>query len=264
MAAEPESPLRIFATSAAIAVVCSVMVSASVAYFRPIQFASAAFETNRDILEAAGLIRRNETVTLRTVTERLEHLEVRLADLEAGAFVAGDDPASYDFMKAATEPANSIEIPAQHDIAKLGRRSKLMPVYLAMEGDSIQTIVLPVYGKGMWSLIEGYIALSGDFLTIESLVIHEHGETPGIGDRIESSDWLDTWRGRQFAADGHYVPLKIVTAAKTDATPQAIDAITGATVSTEGVVSLANFWLGEAGYGPLLRTLSNNPGQPQR
>jgi Na+-transporting NADH:ubiquinone oxidoreductase subunit C len=109
----------------------------------------------------------------------------------------------------------------------------------------------------MWSVISGYIALSGDFYTIESLVIHEHGETPGIGDRIEAAHWLDGWRGR-------YVPLKLVTSPTPDAAPQAVDAITGATVTSQGVVSLANFWLGQAGYGPLLRTLSQDKIQPPR
>jgi Na+-transporting NADH:ubiquinone oxidoreductase subunit C len=264
MAAERESPVRIFAVSAAIAVVCSIMVTASVAYFRPLQYASAAFETNRDILQAAGLIRRDETPSPQEISRRFQLLEIRLADLETGTFVAADDPASFDFMKAATEPANSIEITTEQDIAKLGRRSRLMPVYLVMERDRIETMVLPVYGKGMWSLIDGYIALSGDFYTIESLLIHEHGETPGVGDRIESPGWLDTWRGKQFVADGRFAPLKLATTTTAVATPQAIDAISGATVSTQGVISMANFWLGQSGYGPLLRTLSQAAAPPPR
>jgi Na+-transporting NADH:ubiquinone oxidoreductase subunit C len=264
MAAKSESALRVFLVSAAVAVTCSVMVTAAVAFFRPIQYASIEFEMNRDILQAAGLIDRDETVSYRAVSERFEHLEVRLADLDAGTFVAVDDPASYDYMKAASEPASSTVIPGDRDTAKLGRRSKLMPVYLVMKGDLIETIVLPVYGNGMWSVISGYIALSGDFYTIESLVIHEHGETPGIGDRIEAAHWLDNWRGKQVVADGRDVPLKLVTSPTPDADQQAIDAITGATVTSQGVVSLANFWLGQAGYGPLLRTLSQDKIEPAR
>lgn len=240
------------------------MVTASVAFFRPLQYASAAFETNRDILQAAGLIGRDETLSPRDVSRRFDLLTIRLVDLETGTFVVADDPASFDFMRAATEPANSIEISAEKDIAKLGRRSKLMPVYLVMERGLVETIVLPVYGKGMWSLIDGYIALSGDFYTIESLLIHEHGETPGVGDRIESPAWLDTWRGKRFVVDARFAPLRLAAATTPVATPRAIDAISGATVSTQGVISMANFWLGQSGYGPLLRTLSQAAAPPPR
>ena len=72
-----------------------------------------------------------------------------------------------------------------------------MPVYLYRDEGNLARIVLPVYGRGMWSTLKGYLALEGDLETVAALTFYEHGETPGIGDFVEQKDWQARWPGKQ-------------------------------------------------------------------
>jgi Na+-transporting NADH:ubiquinone oxidoreductase subunit C len=105
----------------------------------------------------------------------------------------------------------------------------------------------------MWSTIHGFIALGPDLATVAGVRFHEHGETPGIGDRIEDRAWLASWAGKRAYGDAGEVVLRI---GGTRADPAAhVDAITGATVTVGAVDRLVSFWLGPAGYGPFLAAL---------
>jgi Na+-transporting NADH:ubiquinone oxidoreductase subunit C len=241
---ERESITRTLFVAAAVAFVCSLIVSGAVYWLRPIQLAYRSVEQNRAVLVAAGLAAQAEALDDDEVVDRFLGLESRLVDLDAGAFVSADVRVvgSYDFRAAADDPAASREIAPESDLASLGRRPLLMPVYLRQAGGELDRIVLPVYGKGMWSTIFGYLVLEGDLLTIANASFYEHGETPGIGDRIQDPKWIAQWAGKRAYDE--------------DGSPAfRIDAITGATVTVESVDRLVRYWLSDDGYGLFLAKL---------
>jgi Na+-transporting NADH:ubiquinone oxidoreductase subunit C len=253
---ERESIGRTLFVAAAVALVCSLIVSVAVTWLRPIQLAYRSVERNRAVLVAAGLAPRDAALEDRDVVDLFLKLEPRLVDLDAGRFVNADASmiAAYDFRAAAEDPEASREIAAAADIASIGRRPLLMPVYLERSGAELAQILLPVYGRGMWSTIYGYVALNGDLRTIARAWFYELGETPGIGDRIQRPEWLAQWAGKTaFAADGRLV-LEIggVRAGSAD---EHIDGITGATITVGGVGRLVRYWLGGDGFGPFLSSL---------
>jgi len=253
---ERESVGRTLAVAAIVALFCSFVVSITVYWLRPIQLALASVEQNRAVLVAAGLAGSTETLEDREVVRRFLNVETRLVDFDAVDFVSADASmiAAYDFRAAANDPNARREIMADIDTASLGTRPRLMPVYLLEDGGRLERIVLPVYGRGMWSTIYGYIALDGDLMTIAGVWFFEHGETPGIGDRIQNPDWTRTWAGkRAYLADGT-LQLRIGGAANAPLESR-IDAITGATVTVSGVDLFVRYWLGDDGYGPLLARL---------
>ena len=254
--AERESTLRTLAVAGGVAVFCSLLVSSVVHWLRPIQIAYSSVTQHRAVLVAAGLIQPNDELGDREIGGRFLALEPRLVDLATGRFINADASVvgRYDYRLASQDPGQSEAIDAGADIASLSRRPKTMPVYLVQEGDEVQAVVLPVYGKGMWSTIHGYVTLEDDLRTIARVWFYEHGETPGIGDRIENADWLASWEGKQaYGADGS-VTLRVGGSGDV---PEAsrVDAITGATVTVTALGRIVRYWLGADGYGPFVERL---------
>jgi Na+-transporting NADH:ubiquinone oxidoreductase subunit C len=127
-------------------------------------------------------------------------------------------------------------------------------VYLVHGSGGLERIVLPVHGKGMWSTIYAYIVLQSDLLTVAAIAIHGHGETPGIGDRIQDPGWLASWQGKRLYDATGQVRIQVTKDTSIEAEYR-IDAISGATVTSESVGELVRFWMGPEGYQPLLQRL---------
>jgi Na+-transporting NADH:ubiquinone oxidoreductase subunit C len=260
MTQDRDTPIRVVLVSACVAVGCAVMVTAAVSYFRPMQAAHASLDRSRHILMAAGLLANKDELSALQVATRFRQLTVRAVDLRTGNLTDAVDPLTFDFDTAAASDSGSTALPKARDPARLGRRPNLMPIYFLRNNGALASIVLPVYGQGMWSTIRGFISLQADAKTVQSMVIEEHGETPGIGDRIEDVTWLGSWSGKQVLDQNGAVALRLVGPSKAATDPNAVDAITGATVTSESVVALVQFWLGDDGYGPVLRQLQRDAG----
>lgn len=93
--------------------------------------------------------------------------------------------------------------------------------------------VLAVSGQGFADRIELLVALNRAGDTITGLYIVDQKETPGLGDFITK----DKWRA-QFAGKPATKPLSVT---KTGAhRPEQVDGVTGATISSEAVVTIVN------------------------
>jgi len=253
-----ESLSQTFAMAIGVALACSLLVSAAVQYFRPMQLAYVALERNRVIVQSGGLLSANEIASDREVASAFRNLEARLVDLRTGEFSAAADPMVYNQREAALDETSSSPIPEEFDLAKLGRRAHFAPVYIRRENDGIVRVVLPIYGQGMWSVISGYLSLGPDLNTIEALHIFEHEETPGIGDRIEDPQWLEKWSGKRVFDQGGVPRVRVAGGVVDPTSPEAlhaVDAITGATVTADAVSRMVRFWMGREGFGPFLDKL---------
>jgi len=128
----------------------------------------------------------------------------------------------------------------------------------ASEGERIKTVVLPVYGYGLWSTMYGLIALAGDGRTVTGLTFYEHGETPGLGDFIGSPAWQAQFPGKLAFDEQGKLRLGVIKGGVNPASPEAryqVDAVAGATLTSNGVNNLLRYWLGEQGFGPFLGRL---------
>jgi len=244
-----ESALRTLGVAAGVALICSLMVAAAVSFFRPYQLAYEAVERNRVVVMAAEADESLATATDRDVVSRFVGFQVRIADLESHEFSNDVDPLSYDYEAALGSADLTLAIPDDLDTARIGAMPRYMPIYARRDGSAI---VLPFYGRGMWSTVTGYIGLAGDLNTITGLEIFSEEETPGIGDRIESRDWLAGWRGKKIFDDEGELALHIGAPDTEADRVHAVDGITGATVTVSSLERSLRFWLGPAGYGPLL------------
>lgn len=187
----------------------------------------------------------------------MQQIDTRLIDLETGAYVTDIEVAQFNPRTAANDPDLSIAIPPDLDIAKMERRSKFARVNLVKENDRIKYIVLPVYGSGMWSALYGYIALEADGNTIAGLNIYEHAETPGIGDKVEDPAWLGKWQNKLVYSEDGKPAIEIVKGKVAAKTRYQVDALTGATMTGEGVTNILRYWFGSHGFKPYLGKIRN-------
>ncbi len=160
----------------------------------------------------------------------------------------------FDERMAAINPEKSRQ--PKKDIAKIRSRADEVRVFKVFDDTGeLSSVVMPIYGKGLWSVIYGYIALKPDFNTIDNIVFYEHGETPGIGDFLNENEWTDKFRGKQiFDAKGK-VALKIVKGGAKEGDIHGVDAVSGATMTGRGVQRSIQFWFGSEGFKVFLGKL---------
>jgi electron transport complex protein RnfG len=107
-------------------------------------------------------------------------------------------------------------------------------VYRATDGRGAQVgWVIAAAGQGFADRLEILVAVDPPARQITGLYVVDQKETPGLGDFIAKEKWRSQFRGKPATE-----PL-VVT--KTGArTPAEVDGVTGATISSESVVTIVN------------------------
>ena len=95
--------------------------------------------------------------------------------------------------------------------------------------------VLPVSGKGVWSTINGFIALEPDKNTIKGISFYDHGETPGLGGEIEKDFFASRFVGKKIFEDGKLVSVTIAKSRLLEQSEHAVDGLSGATLTTGAI-----------------------------
>jgi Na+-transporting NADH:ubiquinone oxidoreductase subunit C len=129
------------------------------------------------------------------------------------------------------------------------------PVYLVMNGDQVEQVILPVEGAGLWATMYGFLAVENDGNTALGLQFYAHGETPGLGDKIDKPAWRALWRGKKLYGPDGQPKITIIKGFAPDDSEYEIDGLAGATLTARGVNSLVHHWIGDQGYGPYLKEL---------
>lgn len=240
-----ESPTKTIVVALLLSLVCSVVVSTAAIKLKPIQQKNQALDKKRNILVAAGLMQDKSSADVEALFGQVES---KFVDLSTGEFV--DAPANFDQRKAAKNKATNVALTAEQDLGGIGTRSTIANVYMVKKDGQLDSIILPIHGKGLFSTLYGFIALDKDLKTVKGLKYYEHGETPGLGAEVENPSWLEKWPGKQaLDADGEPV-LMLVKSVADEANE--VDALSGATWTTNGVQNMIHFWLGDNGFGPFL------------
>ncbi len=242
---------RAFTVTFVVCVVCSALVIAAAVLLRPVQQANRLLERQTNVLAAAGLLEPGKSVEALS-----KQLDSRLVDLASGEFVEVEDPEHFDARKAARDPTQSIALTPEQDIAQIKRRANYARVYLVWnKAGDLKTIILPVYGYGLWSQLYGFLALESDGNTVVGLSFYEHAETPGLGGKVDDPRWKRLWPGKRVYDEQWRPAIQLVKGAVNRQSPEAshqVDALSGATLTTRGVEDLLRFWLGPDGFGKFL------------
>lgn len=241
--------VKTIAVATLLCLVCSVVVSGAAILLKPKQVANKLVDKKKNILTVAGITGGG------TVDELFQQIETRVVDMQTGEFTSEVDPQTFDQRKSSKDPVYRVELSSEQDIANIRGRSKFANVYLVNKEGSVDKIILPIKGYGLWSTMYGFIALEKDATTVSSITFYEHGETPGLGGEIENKKWQASWKGKQIADAAGNTVLTLIKGAVSDATSDSeykIDGLAGATLTSNGVTNLVQFWMGKDGFGPYL------------
>lgn len=109
--------------------------------------------------------------------------------------------------------------------------------YYECRVDGQRKYVFPLKGMGLWGGISGFIAVDADLDTVYGAYFNHESETAGLGAEIKDSQaWQEQFRGKRIAdADGR-VTLAVVK--KVDDAATQVDAVTGATLTSDGVSAM--------------------------
>lgn len=232
--------------------VCSIVVAGSAVGLKPRQQEQRALDKQRNILAVAGLMQDNMSAD--AVAEiYAARVTPRLVDLKSGALL-DSDPAKFNQGLALKDPQQSVALEANQDPAGIKRRSNVVEIYLIKdEKQQVQEIVLPVYGNGLWSMMYAFVALDVDGRTIKGITYYDQGETPGLGGEIENANWRAQFVGKRVLDDNGQPALRVMKGAAPQGDLYAVDGLSGATLTANGVQHSFNFWMGEMGFGPFLK-----------
>ena len=227
-------------------IACAIIVSVTAVSFRPEQNLNIENEKKIKILAAAGI----ETDK---VDEEFSRIKTVFVDFETDKLVTIDS--AYDHIKAASDPDLSTVIPKADDIAVLKRRENIGTIYVWVdEKNAIEKLVLPIRGYGLWGTLYGYLSLDSDLNTVRGIEYYDHKETPGLGGEVDNPNWKSDWYGKRIYNDDGSVALYVTKGASS--TDYEIDGISGATLTTNGVSNMIKYWLGDNGYGPIIKNLN--------
>ena len=248
-----DDPLKTVAVALVLCLACSVVVSAAAVGLRPLQERNASLALKREILRVAGLDAAGQDVE-----RAFKAIEVRLVDLDSGSYVDHPDPMSYSYRDAGRDPLASLAL-GEQDIAGIQRRPHQMPVFLVRADDgTLATIILPVYGYGLWSTMHGLIAVQADGRRARALSFYEQRETAGLGGEVANPQWQAKWAGKTLINDKGEPVIRVAKGPVDPNAPNAdqrVDGLSGATLTNNGVTNLMEFWLGQQGFGPFLERL---------
>jgi Na+-transporting NADH:ubiquinone oxidoreductase subunit C len=243
-----------------VCIVCSILVAGPTVLLKDRQDANKRLDKIKNILEAADLLKENADVE----AIYKEKVSAEIIDLIEGKVISNEqytdilNPEKFDVKVLTKDPKYSHRIPQDKDKAKLKTIPKNMIVYYVKNGNDIEKIVFPIYGKGLYGTLYGVMALGKDLKTIEGLTFYEHGETPGLGGEVDNPRWKEQWKGKMVYDDKWDVQIVVnkkgVVNSNLDQKYQ-IDGLSGATMTTRGVNNLVQFWMGENGYGPFIKHL---------
>ena len=199
----------------------------------PAQNANAKAETLRQMMSAAGVLPTEQLYA----TKNADILRLYAEHIER-AFTVGLDGVQNGSLSTAPDKIELVDRLKPQDKAIKEKGQPTLPVYVFRGGIS----VIPVYGAGLWGPVWGYIALQGDGRTIAGAYFDHESGTPGLGAKIKDEAWFrEKFTGRtvEFDAVPHF---RLYRNAEAGGETNAVDAITGSTMTSKGLNEALNQW----------------------
>tara|TARA_B000000557_G_scaffold175156_1_gene142599 strand:- start:1410 stop:2183 length:774 start_codon:yes stop_codon:yes gene_type:complete len=252
-----ESITKTIGVAFCVCLICSLVVSFSAVSLRDLQNENKLNDKRIKILQAADIYNPDEDIK-----EQFLKLETKFVNFETGKLMDTYMDFSleeYDPILATRDSNLSTKVPTSEDIAVIKNRENIGKIFILRNDDySINKLILPIRGYGLWGTLYGYISIENDFNTIAGIEFYDHKETPGLGAEVDNPKWKNLWPGKEIYQNGE-VSLSVIKG-KVDNNDKGaqyeIDGLSGATITSRGVTNMITYWFGESGYSKLFKELN--------
>jgi len=223
--------------------ICSLLLASAATFLKPRQEENEALDIKKNILKAAGLTSSEQQLTREEIVSLYNDKIKEFVVDENGNIVEGKRPLDID----PKEPKG------------------LLPLYESVNGDHVESYIIAISGKGLWSTLYGYLAIEPDGETVKGITFYKHGETPGLGGEIEKKWFTDNFIGKRFINDeGELVSVTVVkgkvkNVVKQDQYYHNVDGISGATLTGRGINKFLKQDLME--YDPFFKQIRSKKGE---
>ncbi len=248
----------------AVCVLCGVGVAGAAVALSERQAENKVLDQQKQVLLVAGLLKAEQSASPDEIKGLFEkNIRREVINLKTGEAAKDVQADGFDQRRAQKDPATSTAAPA--NAAKVFRLPNNALVYHVLKDGKTDTLILPIEGYGLWSVLYGYLAVDKDATTVKGITFYAHAETPGLGGEVDNPKWKALWPGRKiYDAQGKPALAVIKGRAGDPATdPHRIDGLSGATITSNGVTNLIQFWFGKDGFGPFMTKFKAQHGGAQ-
>lgn len=245
MADNKETVGRTFAVVLVLCLVCSIIVAGSAVLLKPRQQANAAEAKQLNIMATAGIETKGaEIATL--FDKRVKTLGYNLATNEIVSFD------TLGQLEGAIENSAAFTVSKEGTEAGVRDQHQVVPVYEILNDSGVtDSYVLDLRGAGLWGMMYAFLAIEPNGENIRGIYFYKHSETPGLGGEIQNPRWTARFNGLQAIDASGDVTIAVRKAAKEGE----VDALSGATITSDGVNKTLKFWLSNEAYGGFLAQL---------
>jgi len=228
--------------AALICVICSLLISLAATSLKSLQDRNVAIDIQKNILRAVGLPQDPTTqLTSKMVGDLYQSNIKAIVVSPNGKVIEGKTPQDL-----------------------ISERNKIdLGLYLRVNPDQPEEVLayaFPIQGMGLWSTLYGYLALKPDLNTVAGITFYKHGETPGLGAEIETDWFTANFVGKKILdTEGNMVSITVIKGSVStrvrdpEKATHAVDGISGATVTSNGVTNLLKKALNA--YEPYFKTI---------
>lgn len=214
-----QSNLYIVMYAAILSVVCAGLLVAANTGLKERQQANIELEQKKNILATVMQVEEGADIN-QLYKDRIKEMVVDAK----GNVIEGASP-------------KDVAIAAEFKKPAMERR---LPVYVfksAENPDKVESVVFPVFGRGLWDAIWGYVSLGPDMNTIKGVKFEHKGETPGLGARITEDEIQSRYKDKEIFENGQLVSVVMMKGEGNDYSDDKhkVDGMSGATLTGKGI-----------------------------
>ena len=224
--------------SIVLVVVVAAVLAFAAMFLKPTQEANVKKDTISQILSAAGIAYAEDANVLEIYKDSISKaiLVNTEGDILADTLITSD---IQSLQVYSTSQLKAEKVAIENKATDPSDTTKIkLPVYIFKNG----VTVVPCYGAGLWGPIWGYIGVN-DSLTVVKACFGHKGETPGLGAKItdEPENFSNLFTGKKITEE-----IKVGKGVNPErkADINAVDAISGATITSNATGVMVNQWLG--------------------
>jgi Na+-transporting NADH:ubiquinone oxidoreductase subunit C len=225
--------------AATVTIACSLLLASAATLLKSRQQENVALDMQKNIVEVAGLIDKEKELTRQDILQLYdENIKSRVLDLSGNEV--------KDKLVTDLNPKKDLD---------------LLPLYYRQKNGEIDSYIIPISGKGLWSTIYGYLALEPDAVTVKGITFYKHGETPGLGGEIEKEWFKQNFVGKRILSpEGELVSIAVIKGKVADKYSEEeayhyVDGISGSTLTGNGLTQFLKEDLLQ--YEPFFKQIRN-------